>query len=191
MSSDTYVAVNEEEMSLELYPCGLESGSYIVPCEDIYSTDEDGRQYLYLRQGQRCLVLTGSPKEPEIIWFRICATGTVATWDESIINSFAEAPPKPEISAADLLGKNLLIGINRYDEEDNYLGKECYFGEVIEVTEMLISIVNQETQEPFAIPFAPEAIEESVPGLTFTFDGTSVTGADFISQWTVTSSSEE
>ncbi len=91
--SDQYVGVTEEEMTLEHYPCGLEAGNYIVPKEDIYVTDEAGTPSLYLKKGTRCLVLTGNPREPEIIWFRVCATGEVATWDETIPDFFAPAPP--------------------------------------------------------------------------------------------------
>ena len=69
---------SEEEITLENYPCALEAGNYIVPKEDIYVPDEAGNPSRYLKKGLRCLMLTGNPQEPEIIWFQICTTGEFA-----------------------------------------------------------------------------------------------------------------
>ena len=191
MSSDQYVAVSEEEMILENYPCGLEAGTYIVPKEDIYVPDEAGNLSLYLKKGLRCLVLTGNPKEPEIIWFRICATGEVATWDDAILDSFELAPPKPEIQPDMLLGKNLLVGIVRYDSKEEEIDRESHQGPVITATDKLVTIHETDNPENFTIPFDPQAFEECDRELVFTFGDVKVSGVDFISQWRVHASSEE
>ncbi len=166
MSSDQYVAVSEEEMILENYPCGLEAGNYIVPKEDIY-------------------------KEPEIIWFRICATGEVATWDDAILDFFELAPPKPEIQPDMLLGKNLLVGIVRYDSKEEEIDRESHQGPVITATDKLVTIHETDNPENFTIPFDPQAFEECDRELVFTFGDVKVSGVDFISQWRVHASSEE
>lgn len=191
MSSDQYVAVSEEEMILENYPCGLEAGNYIVPKEDIYVPDEAGNPSLYLKKGLRCLVLTGNPQEPEIIWFRICATGEIATWDDTILDSFEPAPPKPEILPDTLLGKNLLVGIVRYDSKEGEIDRESHLGPVISATDELVTIHETGNPENFTIPFDPKAFEECDRELVFTFGDVKVSGVDFISQWRVHASSEE
>ncbi len=180
MASDQYVAVSEEEMTLEHYPCGVDAGSCMVPKVDLYGTDEAGRSVLYLKKGRRCLVLTGDPREPEVIWFRICATGEIATWDDTFPDSFEPAPPKPDIHPDILPGKNLLVEIVRCDSRGREIGRDNHFGEVVKCAAGSVTIRESGRPECFTVPFMPEAFEECGRELVFTFGDVSVAGVDFV-----------
>ena len=191
MSSAEFLPVAENEMTLERYPCGFEAGDHIVPAKDLYGSDEAGNSFLYLKKGRRCLVLTGDPEKPDIVRFRICATGEVGTWDSTVRDSFEPAPPKPAIRPDMLSGKNLLIGITRYDAADREIDRSTHFGPVVEVSDTLVSILETGKQEYFTIPFDPDAFEESDRHLAFTFEGVTVSEVDFISLWRIRVASPE
>ena len=185
MASDQYVAVSEEEMTLEHYPCGVDAGSCMVPKVDLYGTDEAGRSVLYLKKGRRCLVLTGDPREPEVIWFRICATGEVATWDDTFPDSFEPAPPRPEIRPETLPGKNLLVEIVRCDSGGREVGRDNHFGEVVACADGSVAIREPGRAECFTVPFVPESFEEGGRELVFTLGDVTVSGIDWVSRWRV------
>lgn len=181
--SDTYIPVNEEEMTLVDYPCGLRAGAIITPIADIPSDEEGG---IYLKAGTRCGVLTGNPAEPDIIWFRNCSTGEVATWDDSILDYFTLAPPKPELTEAELPGKTILIGIRRFDRNGNQVSFETHFGTITGVDEHRIIRIDVGREKLFTIPFCPDNLEVADPECLFrTEDGREFTGVDFLSDWTV------
>jgi hypothetical protein len=83
MSSDKFTLVSD--YSLKTYPCGLTAGSKLritkeIRCRD-HTGKKNGKNYLV---GEIWTVLSGVPKEPDVIWLKQ-ADGERHTWDADCI----------------------------------------------------------------------------------------------------------
>ena len=131
-----------------------------------------------------------SPRAGNYLVSNLC-NGRRRTRDDAILDSFELTPPKPEILPDTLLGKNLLVGIVRYDSKEEEIDRESHLGPVISANDELVTIHETGNPENFTIPFDPKAFEVCDRELVFTFGNLKVSGVDFISLWRVHASSEE
>ena len=79
--------VPAESMTLRAYACGAVAGQEVVLRKELKMEDSTGKPtgHVYAA-GERWQVLTGNPKEPDVVWLRN-PRGAYHTWD---VASFRE-----------------------------------------------------------------------------------------------------
>ena len=77
-----------DQMTLREYPCGLRAGDVLRLRTDLHVRDHRGRQTgKFHPSGERNVVLTGNPSEPDVIWLER-PNGEQHTWDSTVLETF-------------------------------------------------------------------------------------------------------
>jgi len=92
-----------------------------------------------------------------------------------------------EEEAKEIIGKHLLVGVTRRDQEDQILDIEQFHGEIIRASrdEGIIVLLSGSTEERW-LPPDLSRLEEAAPGnYRLRGSGEVVVDPDFVSTWTV------
>jgi len=85
-----------------------------------------------------------------------------------------------------MIGKSMIVGMNFYDKNDEFVERKQLWGEIVAVNENTIYI-KQKDGEEFCIPNDPSAIEIADPGeYTLHSTGEVVKDPDYLSVWDIT-----